>query len=145
MQTTSPCNSIIEHGWQMLQKVPGISISLYHSCGLGSFIKSFNTSHSQPQESLQGLNESSYQVPRFQNLSTGQIELSSLGKPVSVLFMQCIWDTLIKGQKWVEAHVNQTLAVSSSLINSPVNHKKFNFPNRRAAFFFFSYQRCVLQ
>lgn len=35
--------------WQMLSGSPGIPISLYSSCGLGSFIKSFNTSHSQPR------------------------------------------------------------------------------------------------
>lgn len=35
--------------WQTLSGSAGILISLYGSCGLGSFIKSFNTSHSQPR------------------------------------------------------------------------------------------------
>ena len=35
--------------WQMLSGSPGIPISLYGSCGLESFIKAFNISHSQPR------------------------------------------------------------------------------------------------
>lgn len=100
------------------------------SCGLRSFIKSFNTSHSQPRESiLASMRATTHRVPEFQNSQLSeQTGLSWLRKPLSALLVQCNWGALSMDQRRRDRSIPPLNYQVSSLTNSPVTHQKLNCP-----------------